>query len=263
MRRLAVGASLFILAMLMAGCTPNPRETNSPPGPLRVPMSQAGGSALRNSGLGNAYDGQPTPMASCVRWQGQGIYAGCARRVAKVSLVPETEAPTEVYASVADFKAQVLDAPTLLDSFMRGGIQPPLRDSPTHERHPSERRNVAIDVLLLAVKHEPDNDYHLIVGDPGCQQPGCFFNVEISGLPMPEHPDFDALLKAQDDFEVFIDHTPVDGSYHYWEDPPRARVSGSLFYDISHGPGQVGPQGMRPWTAWEIHPVRSIEIWEE
>ena len=38
----------------------------------------------------------------------------------------------------------------------------------------------------------------------------------------------------------------------------RRVVCGSLFYDISHSPGTVGPQGLRPGTAWEIHPVTSI-----
>jgi hypothetical protein len=247
--------------LVLFGCSA-PKKPDSAT-PTLVTMATASGSGLTASGLGNAYDGQPELFASCVRWQGAGVYAGCARRAAKVSLVSEAEAPTEFYASVADFKRNALDATHMLDAFMRNGVQPPLRSGANHDRHPSERRNVVIDVLLLAVKHEPDNDYHLIVGDPGCQQPECFFNIEISGLPLTDHPDLDELSNAQSDFEAFINHASVGGSYHYWEDPPRARVSGSLFYDISHPPGQVGPKGMRPWTAWEIHPVRSIEIWDE
>lgn len=244
----------------LASCAPVPSK---PEGASRVPLSTTKAALFRDSQLGNAYDGQPEAFSSCVRWQGPGVYSGCARRVAKVSLVPESEAPTEVYESIAEFKREVLDAPEMVDSFMRNGVQPRLTSHSNNDRHPSERRNVAIDCLLIAVKHESDNDYHLILGDPGCNDPECFFNVEVSGLPLPDHPDFDVLHEIQDGFETFIDHANVSGSYHFWVDPPLARVSGSLFYDISHAAGQVGPAGNRPWTAWEIHPVRTIEIWEE
>lgn len=249
------------VVLILFGCS-LPRRPEPSTSTL-VPMAIAPRADLTPSGLGNAYDGQPELLASCAKWQGRGVYAGCARRIAKVSLVPETEAPTELYTSVADFKRNALDADHMLDLFMRDGIEPRLRTGANSDRHPSERRNVAIDVLLYAVKHEPDNDYHLIVGDPDCQKSECFFNIEVSGLPLASHPDFDALKAAQSGFEAFIAHASVGGSYHYWNEPPRARVSGSLFYDISHPPGDVGPKGMRPWTAWEIHPVRTIEIWEE
>lgn len=253
---------LVSTAILMTvSCVPPTRPDASTPS--LVPMASTTHADLTASGLGNAYDGQPELLASCAKWQGAGVYAGCARRIAKVSLVPEAEAATELYTSIADFKRNALDANHMLDAFMRNGIEPRLRTGANHDRHPSERRNVAIDVLLYAVKHEPDNDYHLIVGDPGCKRSECFFNIEVSGLPLGSHPDFGALQKTQGDFEAFISHASVDGSYHYWNDPPRARVSGSLFYDISHPPGDVGPKGMQPWTAWEIHPVRTIEIWEE
>jgi hypothetical protein len=35
-------------------------------------------------------------------------------------------------------------------------------------------------------------------------------------------------------------------------------VTGSLFFDVDHPAGAVGPQGHRPQTAWEIHPISSI-----
>lgn len=232
-------ASTVVLILL--GCSLPKRPEHSPS--TLVPMAIAPRADLTPSGLGNAYDGQPELLASCAKRQGPGVYAGCARRIAKVSLVPEAEAPTELYTSVADFKRNALDADHMLDSFMRDGIEPRLRTGANSDRHPSEQRNVAIDVLLYAVKHEPDNDYHLIVGDPDCRKSECFFNVEVSGLPLASHPDFDALKAAQSGFEAFIAHASVDGSYHYWNKPPRARVSGSLLYDISHPPETSGPMG--------------------
>lgn len=192
-------ASTVVLILL--GCSLPKRPEHSPS--TLVPMAIAPRADLTPSGLGNAYDGQPELLASCAKWQGPGVYAGCARRIAKVSLVPEAEAPPELYTSVADFKRNALDADHMLDSFMRDGIEPRLRTGANSDRHPSERRNVAIDVLLYAVKHEPDNDYHLIVGDPDCRKSECFFNVEVSGLPVASHPDFDALKAAQSGFEAF------------------------------------------------------------
>jgi hypothetical protein len=37
-------------------------------------------------------------------------------------------------------------------------------------------------------------------------------------------------------------------------------VKGPLFYDIDHRPGKVGPEGRRPKTAWEIHPISNIKF---
>jgi hypothetical protein len=38
------------------------------------------------------------------------------------------------------------------------------------------------------------------------------------------------------------------------------KVTGSLFFDVDHKAGSVGPTGMRPKTAWEIHPVSDIQF---
>jgi hypothetical protein len=37
-------------------------------------------------------------------------------------------------------------------------------------------------------------------------------------------------------------------------------VEGSLFYDVDHAPGAVGPRDMKPTTAWEIHPITQIQV---
>jgi hypothetical protein len=41
--------------------------------------------------------------------------------------------------------------------------------------------------------------------------------------------------------------------------PTHVQVTGSLLYDIDHAAGAVGPTGHRPKSAWEIHPVTSIQ----
>jgi len=41
--------------------------------------------------------------------------------------------------------------------------------------------------------------------------------------------------------------------------PIAVEVQGSLFYDIDHEPGVVGPLDMQPRTAWEIHPISELQ----
>ena len=87
-----------------------------------------------------------------------------------------------------------------------------------------------------------------------------FINVEISGLP--SSGQFRTPLKqVRDKFKAYLG-TEISGSgYHKFVDAPiPVTITGSLFYDIDHPPGVVGPTGMRPKTAWEIHPVTDIEF---
>jgi hypothetical protein len=48
--------------------------------------------------------------------------------------------------------------------------------------------------------------------------------------------------------------------------PILVRVTGSAFYDTDHeidlskGTGPVGPEGYKPGSTWEIHPVTSLEF---
>jgi hypothetical protein len=37
-------------------------------------------------------------------------------------------------------------------------------------------------------------------------------------------------------------------------------IEGSLFFDIDHAAGVVGPEGKRPKKAWEIHPITKIKL---
>jgi len=61
--------------------------------------------------------------------------------------------------------------------------------------------------------------------------------------------------------DFFREHGDQFGSSYKKFDPPiPVRVEGSLFFDLDHAAGVVGPQGMRPSTAWEIHPVTKIEF---
>ena len=52
---------------------------------------------------------------------------------------------------------------------------------------------------------------------------------------------------------------PEDG-YDKYDPPIPVQIVGSLFFDVDHQPGEVGPVGMKPKTSWEIHPVSDIQF---
>jgi len=52
-------------------------------------------------------------------------------------------------------------------------------------------------------------------------------------------------------------HHPEHGLF----DPPvHVRITGSLFWDGEHAKQHVGPEGLQPDTAWEIHPIKDLTV---
>src|SRR5437879_2768710 len=43
-------------------------------------------------------------------------------------------------------------------------------------------------------------------------------------------------------------------------DPVHVRITGSIFFDVDHAAGVVGPGNFKPKTAWEIHPITKLEF---
>jgi len=127
------------------------------------------------------------------------------------------------------------------------------------DRIDSEQRNVRVTAFLFAIAKESDNDFHLIIDDDGFLEEGAKMNVEIAGVPT-EGPDIDAVQQVRDFFKAQFGGNPPT-KYKPFLDPPRqVIIEGSLFFDRDHPSGEVGPQGFRPASAWEIHPVRSIQF---
>ena len=174
-------------------------------------------------------------------------FAGSDRRAAKLSIVKAT---AEVFSSV---EALVKALPT--DQTMLGLGIPRGKSS---GRVQEERRRVALDALLCAASREDDNDFHLIVCDPVEANQGreCF-NVEVSGLP--KSGTYRApLQKARETLAQLLRGELPGSAYDRYDPAIPVAVTGSLFYDVSHKPGVVGPSAFKPKTAWEIHPVESI-----
>jgi hypothetical protein len=154
-------------------------------------------------------------------------------------------------------------------------------DAEMRERHIStrcdtarvddEKRNVTVAAYLIAAKKEKDNDYHLIIQDNGCKKPECRLTVEVSGLPRLTGSKA-ALKTSREYFEqqwpLYSKHDalPGSGDFLFLPTPVLVRVIGSTFYDVDHqidaqtGTGAVGPEGYKPGSAWEVHPIKSIEF---
>ena len=111
------------------------------------------------------------------------------------------------------------------------------------------------NVFLLAYAREEDNDYHLILTN---STRNIFFNAELSGLPANSANAYQTLKAARTRFESFPGGINC-GNYTFLPTPLKIlSIKGSLFFDVDHTAGTVGPAGSRPATAWEIHPVTEI-----
>lgn len=131
-------------------------------------------------------------------------------------------------------------------------------DAPWRDRAVQEMKNVTLNnVYMIAYAREKDNDYHLILTNA---EKTLFFNVEISALPANASSGYAALKAVRQKFEQFPGSLNC-GRYTRFSEPVLIRkLKGSVFFDSDHKAGTVGPQGFRPQTAWEIHPVTDIQF---
>lgn len=192
----------------------------------------------------------PPPSVTAALPDPNNTFSGTDRKLPKTTLV--TDAPVEEFATVAALAATLVpDADMKKSGITRSSAM----------RVAAERRTVRVTGYIYAFKKEDDNDYHVILGDAPGAAP-TFLNVEVSGLPVGGAPENrDRLTAARAAFkDAFHIGATGPGSYQKPHEPVPVRVTGSLFWDVDHEPGVVGPQGMRPKTAWEIHPVSEVEF---
>jgi hypothetical protein len=181
---------------------------------------------------------------------------------AKDRVTPKTTivvgAPIEDFDSVGDLVRHLLK--TVPDSVMADlGIT-----RQTETRVKEENRNVRVTGFIYAFKKEGDNDYHVILGDaPDIANP-LYLNVEVSGIPVGgTNANRQRLISVRQVFKETLSlGTSGPNSYKRPHPPIPVRVTGSLFWDVDHKPGAVGPDDFKPKTSWEIHPVSEIEFLE-
>lgn len=178
------------------------------------------------------------------------IFAGTDRRD------PKTSMATGGLKSFSTIAALRSSFPT--DNFMKGlGIT----RAPDSERTTQEQYNVAVEGYIFAASKERDNDFHLIVGDKDCAEAGCFINVEVSGLPQdPAEPSYPTLSAVRTKFLAYFNQQQPTRGYKRFSPPIEVALTGSVFFDVDHPAGAVGPAGLKPSSAWEIHPVTDISF---
>ena len=176
------------------------------------------------------------------------IFQGKDRRAAKTSIA---NAPVESFTTIIALRQSLQD-----DNAMRArGIS----SDPSSDRVDVEQRNVTVHAFIYAIKKESDRDFHVILGDANCQAPSCFMNAEVSGLPKsPQHPDRAALTAVRTNFLNHFDAEPGTKKVKTYDNPLPVQVTGSLFFDVHHSAGEVGPPCCRPDTVWEIHPLTDV-----
>src|SRR5258708_249990 len=174
-------------------------------------------------------------------------YNGKDRAAAKTSIA---NAPLQAFSDWNTFFSKCI-----VDDEQMRSHQPPITTSPTPTRVAEEQKNVSLNGFVLAVKKEADNDYHLIVGD--LPAPAHLLNVEVTGLPT-DPVMRQKLAEPRQTFKDFFKDKVSATSYLRCNPGIPVHLEGSLFYDIDHPPGAVGPRDLAPKTSWEIHPVSKI-----
>lgn len=110
-----------------------------------------------------------------------------------------------------------------------------------------------------------DLDFHVMLGTSPRHGEGTFLAAEVSGLPR-DGIDMDDFKRARQqivDILLNVAKKP-ESSFHAKfaaiNPPIKVKVTGSLLFDGDHAAGQFEPNYAKPSTAWEIHPVMSIEL---
>ncbi len=181
-------------------------------------------------------------------------FKGTARRIAK----------TTIFSG----QPQAVSLDALLDELVPTSdamVAMHIPGSPDSNRVAKEKRNVTVTGYIYAYRKESDNDYHVILGTmPTDGSPARYINTEVSGIPIAGTDENRNQLWAVR--KAFEENFQLNGSWHGgydFPDPPvPVRITGSLFWDTEHEPPKplVGPDSNKPQSAWEIHPISSIEF---
>jgi hypothetical protein len=187
---------------------------------------------------------QETERATC-----SNLFSGVDRAVAKTSF---SSATFTTYSTFNAFKSKLQT-----DAFMKSLN---ISRSRTSRRVSQEERNVDITTsYLYAIKSEPDGDLHMIIGDLSKM---ALINCEVSGYPSTSSSAY-AKIRAVKQAVVARFATDFCGKSSYTIFSPPVLIDifkGSLFFDVDHSAGTVGPSGYRPTTAWEVHPISFIKF---
>ena len=174
-------------------------------------------------------------------------FKGVARKTAKINI---SEGDTLWFETVGD----VLNFLPCDSTMKQKGIKDKTR------RLPEEDFNICIDTAyLFSIELEEDGDLHLLIGDIIDSIKTNLMTVEVSGLPDRRNPSFETLLEVR---KTLYDEYPKCFTGKRVRPTKKFRkvsITGSLFFDNRH---PATGKAHRPTTAFEIHPITSIEFLE-
>jgi hypothetical protein len=127
----------------------------------------------------------------------------------------------------------------------------------TSPRVDLEKRNVKVPAWIYWVAPESDHDFHVILGNTAqLTSATVFMNSEVSGLP-EANPNKSPFPQRRTDIRAILaKHKNENGLF---DQPVPVTVAGSLLWDGEHRfPNTVGPEGLQPAKAWEIHPIKQL-----
>jgi hypothetical protein len=185
---------------------------------------------------------------------GPDDWNGHSRAAAKTSYV---DAEPEPYVSISSLRQTLPSEAHMLSLNIPWG-----KGSDKSNRVAEESRNVTVSAYVYAFKKEGDHDYHIIIGDAPDSPNQQFINSEASAL-VSGSPFRPRLKQVRDAFKSFYGIASSGPADYVDVDPPMpVRITGSLFFDMDHSPPRayVGHGTFQPETAWEIHPITSIEF---
>jgi len=178
---------------------------------------------------------------------GPDRFLGKDRKVSKTSIAPGA---VETFADIAALRTTLAPDEEMVHA-------PGISEAEDNQRTDREKRNVKVRAYLLAAGKEKDNDFHLILGFADAADTGAMLNSEVSGLP--DGGPFAAPLKmVRDQFKEHFGSNLPARTYDIYDPPIPVEVTGSLFFDLDHRGGTIGPGTYKPSTAWEIHPITNI-----
>lgn len=250
---------LICIGLCFAGCenvTQPPQPTTAvTPAPRKKIAKHAGPTVLavvKDTGFREPQPAKPTGLMAARAKPNDGVsFAGTARKAAKLSIASGQPATRSLEDLITWCRSH--------DAGMRNH-EPPISKDAKSGRLPEEEVNVTVDGWVHYAKKEADNDYHLIIGTSDNLDQSDLMNVEISGLPPHSSRAYSEVSTARTDFQQLFAAvlSQMTQAGYAQLTPTHVRITGSLFYDIDHPAGAVGPTGHRAKSAWEIHPITSF-----
>ena len=188
----------------------------------------------------------------------RGLYR--ARAQTEYALVNGALAPLEEFADLDALKTFLQPQN---DQAMRRRY-PHLGDADTDatQRVPEELHNVSVVAYMHAVKQDSgprgDQGFQVMLGSSPRPGAGLFLAAEASAL-IPDGSQGTQLATARQQLLSIVGACRCEGRFTPVSPPIAVRVAGSLFFDAARAVGSIGPAYAQPFTAWEIHPILSIE----